>query len=100
MTPTLISDDTPFDRFQNGGPTAMSASAQRGMNTFSSTATNCFACHTGAEFTSATGSVVTNPEEPGQIETMNMGDGGIATYDIGFYHIGVTPRSGYWQRQR
>jgi cytochrome c peroxidase len=88
---TLVSDDTPFDRFQNGNPAAMSASAQRGMNTFFSTAANCSFCHTGAEFTTATVSIANNPEEPGVIETMNMGDGGIATYDIGFYNIGLIP---------
>ncbi len=88
---TLVSDDSPFDRFLDGNPSALSESAQRGMNTFLSDGAACFNCHVGAELTAASISNATNPLEPGLVETMNMGDGGIATYDIGFYNIGVTP---------
>ena len=88
---TLVSDDTPFDRFTEGNLAAMSESALRGLNLFLSGGIGCFNCHVGAEFTAATVSQATNPEEPGVIETMNMGDGGAATYDIGFYNVGVTP---------
>lgn len=87
---TLVSDDSPFDRFLEGDATALSASAQRGLNTFLSDGAGCFNCHVGAELTAASISNATNPLEPGLVETMNMGDGGIATYDIGFYNIGVT----------
>ncbi|HXV19806.1 MAG TPA: cytochrome c peroxidase [Desulfuromonadales bacterium] len=88
---TLVSDDTPFDRFAEGNLAALSESAQRGLTLFLSGGIGCFNCHVGAEFTSATVSMAKNPEEPGVVETMNMGNGGAATYDIGFYNIGVTP---------
>ncbi len=53
---TLVSDRTPFDRFQAGNLNALSVSAQRGLNTFIS---KCATCHTGSELTSAaTGSRV------------------------------------------
>lgn len=88
---TLVSDQTPFDRFSEGDISAMSASAQRGLSLFLSGGVGCFNCHIGAEFTGASISLARNPEEPGVIETMNMGNGLPATYDIGFYNIGVTP---------
>jgi cytochrome c peroxidase len=88
---TLVSDDTPFDRFLEGSLVALSPSALRGFNLFFSGGIGCFNCHVGAELTSATVRQARNPEEPGVIETMNMGNGGAATYDIGFYNIGVTP---------
>jgi len=87
---TLVSDDTPFDRFQEGDATALSDSAVRGMNTFFSGGTNCSLCHVGTEFTAHSIANATNPLEPGLLETMNMGDGNLASYDIGFYNIGVT----------
>jgi cytochrome c peroxidase len=101
---TLVSDDSPFDRFQAGNNNAMSASAQAGLNTFLTSIEpgqvggSCINCHGGPEFTN--GSVshvgVTNfgaslPE--GLIELMVMGDanGGSAFYDAGYYNIGVRP---------
>jgi len=88
---TLVADDSPVDRFLEGDTTALSESAQRGMNIFNSGATNCFGCHVGAEMTAHSISNANDPLEPGLLETMNMGNGGLATYDIGFYNIGVVP---------
>ncbi|MBV1877423.1 MAG: c-type cytochrome [Pseudomonadales bacterium] len=48
---TLVADNTPFDRFQAGDKTAMSASAQRGMKLFFSPKTNCSKCHSGNNLT-------------------------------------------------
>lgn len=87
---TLVSDDSPFDRFMEGDPLALSESAQRGFGLFLAGGTGCVNCHVGSEFTSASISNATDPAEPGVIETMNMGDGLLGTYDIGFYNIGVT----------
>ncbi|MBT0652765.1 cytochrome-c peroxidase [Geomobilimonas luticola] len=87
---TLISDDTPFDRFVAGDPTALTPQQQQGLNIFFSGGVGCANCHVGAEFTAASVSNARNPLEPGLIEVMVMGDGGQATYDIGFYNIGVT----------
>ncbi|OGT97086.1 MAG: hypothetical protein A2X80_14140 [Geobacteraceae bacterium GWB2_52_12] len=87
---TLISDDTPFDRFVSGDPTALTERQQHGLNLFQSAATSCTACHIGAEFTAVSISNTKNPLEPSVIEVMPMGDGNLANYDIGFYNVGVT----------
>ena len=47
---TVLSGDSPFDRYQAGDKGAMSASAVRGMELFNGRA-NCKACHTGFNFT-------------------------------------------------
>ncbi len=88
---TLVSDDTPFDRFVSGDPTALTARQQQGLNLFQSGGTACTACHIGAEFTAVSISNTKNPLEPSVIEAMPMGDNNLANYDIGFYNIGVTP---------
>lgn len=96
---TLVSDDTPFDRFMAGDSTAMTARQQRGMAQFVSPdpaflaagGVSCAFCHTGAEFTSASVSMASNPIEAGPVEVMRMGDGSYADYDLGFYNIGVRP---------
>lgn len=88
---TLVSDDTPFDRFVSGDPTALTERQQQGLNLFQSGGTSCTACHNGAEFTAVSISNTKNPLEPSLIEVMPMGDTNLANYDIGFYNIGVTP---------
>ena len=48
---TLISANSPFDRFAYGGdPTALSESAKRGRDIFFSEETECFHCHGGFNF--------------------------------------------------
>jgi cytochrome c peroxidase len=47
---TVLSGDSPFDRYQAGDKGAMSAAAVRGMDLFNGRA-NCKACHTGFNFT-------------------------------------------------
>lgn len=49
---TLVSDDAPFDRFQEGDASALSAEQQEGMRFFQTTG-RCTTCHGGAEFTAA-----------------------------------------------
>jgi cytochrome c peroxidase len=88
---TLVSDDSPFDRFADGDPTALTPRQQRGLTLFFSGATSCSFCHVGAEFTAVSITNTKNPLEPSVIEQMPMGDGSLANYDIGFYNIGVTP---------
>jgi hypothetical protein len=90
-TATLISDQTPFDRWLEGDPTALSASADRGRGVFFSGGARCTNCHIGPELTAASVRAATAPGEAGLIETMAMGDGNLANYDIGFYNIGVVP---------
>jgi cytochrome c peroxidase len=97
---TLVSDDSPYDRFAAGDLNALTPLQQRGLAIFvdtSSTGGRCVNCHTGAEFTGATVSNFdprninpdTNAPEEAPLERMLMGDGGIALYDSGFYNIGV-----------
>lgn len=47
---TIMAGDTPFDCFQYGDKSAMSASARRGMNLFFNKA-QCSSCHDGPNFT-------------------------------------------------
>jgi cytochrome c peroxidase len=97
---TLISDDSPFDRFQEGDAGALSVSAQQGLNIFLTPADpgfaggSCFNCHGGSEFTNATvsrvGSIPFLGDLPERlIERMAMADGAGAFYDSGYYNIGV-----------
>jgi cytochrome c peroxidase len=50
---TLVPNQTPFDQFAEGNRSALSSSAQRGMNLFNGNA-RCNHCHTGATFSAAT----------------------------------------------
>jgi cytochrome c peroxidase len=100
---TLISNDSPYDRYQDGDDGALSASAKEGLNLFMTPGDelgfaggSCFNCHFGPEFTKATvsnvGRVTFLGDLPEQIiERMDMADGHGATYDSGFYNIGVRP---------
>ncbi|MBI5118992.1 CHRD domain-containing protein [Candidatus Poribacteria bacterium] len=47
---TLVSDDTPFDRFTLGDTTALTAQEQEGLRIFNGQG-KCFNCHRGPEFT-------------------------------------------------
>ena len=47
---SILSGDSPFDRFINGGGTALSAEQQTGLQLFRGKA-NCTACHVGQNFT-------------------------------------------------
>lgn len=118
---TLVSDDSPYDRFQdcappNPGepdtrascdPAALSASAQQGLNIFLAVndpvgvGGNCINCHGTSTFSNASvmhvGAInagASNPE--GLVERMVLANGtpsgGFgAWYDSGFYDIGVRP---------
>ena len=83
---TLIADDTPLDRYLDGELSALNAQQVRGKKVFE-TKGRCINCHSGAELTNAS---VTNVSSQ-RIETMIISDDFIASYDNGFYNIGVTP---------
>jgi len=83
---TLVSDRAPIDRFTAGDTTALTPQQQTGMALFVGDA-KCANCHGGAEFTNASVQNVRN--QP--LETMILGNGATATYDNGFYNIGVRP---------
>jgi cytochrome c peroxidase len=50
---TVVAGNSPFDRYQAGDKSALSAAAVRGMELFNGKA-NCKACHTGFNFTDET----------------------------------------------
>ena len=89
---TLVSDDSRFDQSVDGRA-KLTPAENNGLNLFFEH--KCVACHSGAEFTSASVSHVENsqniPDIGKYILRMPMGDGGMAEYDDGFYSIGVRP---------
>ena len=82
---TLVSDDSPFDRYMAGNTSAMSLDAAKGMGVFFGKG-SCAECHGGAEFTNAS---VRNVLK-GPLSRMVMGNGGTAVYDEGFYNTAVS----------
>ncbi len=105
---TLVSDDSPYDRAMNcvAGITpcdasAMSASAQEGLNIFISdnelggVGGNCLNCHGTSTCSNASvmhvGAANFGDLPEGIIERMIMGDSGGAWYDAGYYDISVRP---------
>jgi cytochrome c peroxidase len=82
---TLVSDQSPFDKFMQGNSAALTASQKRGLDVFKNKG-KCINCHAGAEFTKASVQNVKN--QP--LERMPMAQG-VAVYDNGFYNIGVRP---------
>lgn len=89
---TLVSDDTPFDRYMEGDDAALDEVEQFGLSVFLNEG-KCVNCHAGNELTGA--AVRLRANEPfgneEAVERMRMGDGGVALYDGGFYNIGVRP---------
>jgi cytochrome c peroxidase len=79
---TLVSDQTPVDRFLSGDPTALTPAAQAGMGVFTG-AGKCASCHEGPAMTSAT---VAEVAEQG-VTTSDAG----RLVDTGFRNIGVRP---------
>jgi parallel beta-helix repeat protein len=64
---TLISDDSPFDRYAAGDYDALTAQQRRGLAVFRSGATRCFECHTAPTFASDTFRVIGVPsDDPGR----------------------------------
>ena len=51
---TIVSFDSPYDRYLGGDSSAISPAAVRGMNLFFSEHLECFHCHGGFNFTDST----------------------------------------------
>jgi cytochrome c peroxidase len=81
---TLISDDSPFDRFMEGNSNALTVQQQQGKVLFEQA---CAACHGGAEFTNASVKSV----EYQRLKRMRVGNNAQAVYDNAFYNIAVRP---------
>ncbi|HXJ37262.1 MAG TPA: cytochrome c peroxidase [Candidatus Eisenbacteria bacterium] len=80
---TLVADDSPYDRFMDGDPGAISPQAVAGVDVFRSQARGrCINCHEGAELTGA--SVRRVAESPTRIRNGQA-------LDRGFNNIGVLP---------
>lgn len=118
---TLVSDDSPWDRFSRGDTTAMSLQAISGMQKFQSY--GCSECHSQPEFAGATTSAIFGSADPADVDYDELPPGmepleepinpdghrfieplqpvfegpgmplntQIFAYDGGFYNIGVTP---------
>jgi len=83
---TLVSDDTPFDRYVEGNTQALTAQQQEGMRIFYGKG-HCSSCHDGPEFTNASVSRASKQ----RIEQMVFNTNRPVVYDNGFYNIGVRP---------
>lgn len=73
---TLISGGSPYDKFQNGDTSAMSAEAQAGLMLFNTEKYDCYHCHAGLTFTTSFYS--TNSPAPPPRDFRNTG-----LYNIG-----------------
>ena len=92
---TLVSDETPYDRFVGypgspGDVTALNDQQQRGLKVFRGNG-QCVSCHKGPEFTGAATSLQPGSDGATVIESMFLKTGQLAIYDNGFYNIGVRP---------
>ena len=72
---SIVSFDSPYDRFLRGDASAMSASAQRGMELFFSERLECFHCHGGFNFTDS------STHESATVESIGYHNNGL--YNIG-----------------
>ena len=101
---TLIADDTPFDRFQEGFPSALTPEQVFGMQIFQGNG-QCAVCHAGPEMTGASvANLLANPNPvpgvpaPAHDPTKNPLNAielmpftvGEALYDVDFVKISVT----------
>jgi cytochrome c peroxidase len=77
---TLVSNDTPFDRFIEGNAGAMTALQQQGMRAFQDGRSECLHCHQGPEFSGASFS-----------SFRAAGGNPNRLADLGFFRTGVSP---------
>jgi cytochrome c peroxidase len=82
---TLVSDDSPVDRFFEGDSSALTAQEQSGLRLFQSRG-ECTDCHRGPEFTEASFSSI---RIRGRVRSVRNG----LLSDTGFFHTGVRPAS-------
>lgn len=71
---TLISDDSPFDRYAAGDFDALTPQQRRGLAIFRSGATRCFECHSAPTFASDTFRVIgVDSDDPGRAGVVEDG---------------------------
>jgi len=88
---TLVSNDSPFDRYMDGNIGALTQQQLDGFLKIYANKGGCIFCHKGPEFTGGASALRVNKDLGALIEHMVMGDGGVSMYDSGFYNIGVRP---------
>jgi cytochrome c peroxidase len=89
---TLVSDQTPFDRFLGGNPNALTQQQQDGFVLFFG-AGGCAGCHAGTELTNASvraSALLTNTSNS-LIEQMPVASGVSVVYDAGYNNTAVRP---------
>lgn len=93
---TMVSGDSPYDRYLNGDTTALSESARRGMALFNGERLECFHCHRGTFLTTSYRDANTTPGTE-QITFVNNGlynvdgEGSYPPYDQGLYNVTLNP---------
>lgn len=85
---TLVSDQTPLDKYLEGNSAALNAEQQQGFAVFTGKG-KCINCHGGAALTNAS---IHRKFVTGRMSNMPMANG-TAVYDEGYYNIGVTRTS-------
>lgn len=70
---TILTYNSPFDRYAAGDLNALSPSQRRGLNIFRSAATRCFECHTVPNFSTNTFRVTGVPDVDGQLHDEGRG---------------------------
>lgn len=71
---TVISDNSPFDRYAAGDQTALTAEQRRGLTLFRSLKTRCFECHGFPTFANPDFKVIGVPKMPGQADDFGRSD--------------------------
>lgn len=93
---TLISDDSPVDRYFDGDHRALTAQQLRGMGIFTGDAA-CAGCHSGAETSDNSnrilmGAMVGGVKQPAElVERMFNGNCEVVAYDQSYYNLSVRP---------
>jgi cytochrome c peroxidase len=93
---TLISSDSPYDRYYRGDPLALTAQQVRGLKLFNSERLECFHCHSGMNFSSSyrdehtTAGTVTYPFFNNGLYNIG-GDGSYPTGNQGLYELTLNP---------
>jgi len=84
---TLISGQSPYDRFADGDSSQLTLQQKIGFGVFMGKG-KCASCHSGSNFSSA--SFKNKGYRSERMHKMMMGNHKEAVYDEGFYNIGVT----------
>jgi len=71
---TIISNNSPFDRYAAGDPTALTVEQRRGLTLFRSLKTRCFECHGFPTFANPDFKVIGVPTMPGQPDDLGRSE--------------------------